>query len=160
MLAYVFWHRPRSGVEPAAYEQAQRGFHARLGVRSASFRVAALPFGDSGAGYEDWYLVEDWHGLGELNAAAVDSQRRPHHDLAAAMAGSGWGGIYALLRGEFSPPEQASWVEKPGWEAVDDFVAAHNATSVWQRQMVLGPAPELCIGAPGGGSRAQIWPPG
>ncbi len=158
MLAYVFWHQPRPGADLGAYEQAQRGFHARLGVRSASFRLDSLPFGDNAAGYEDWYLVEDWHGLGELNAAAVDPPRRPHHDLAAALAGAGWGGIYALLRGEFAPPEQASWIEKPPGEAVEDFVAAHNAASIWRRQMVLGPAPEACLSSPGGGSRTQIWP--
>jgi hypothetical protein len=157
MLAYVFWHRPRLAVDRDAYEGAQRKFHARLEVPSASFRVDPLPFGDGGAGYEDWYLVEDWHGLGELNAAAVDARRRPHHDLAAAMAGAGWGGIYALLRGEFSPPARVSWVDRPAGEAVDDFVAAHNATAIWQRQMVLGPAPELCLSEPGG-ARLRIWP--
>jgi hypothetical protein len=71
-LAYVFWHRPREDVDPAGYEDSLRAFHATLDLPSASFRLEALPFDERG-GYEDWYLVEDWARLGELNAAAVDA---------------------------------------------------------------------------------------
>jgi hypothetical protein len=40
MLAYVFWHQPRRGVDLAAYEDAQRAFHSSLEAPTASFRVA------------------------------------------------------------------------------------------------------------------------
>jgi hypothetical protein len=117
------------------YEARLRAFHSSLaGVESASFRVDALPFGDCLAGYEDWYLVEDWAALGELNAIAVDSTHRAPHDAAAAEAGQGWGGVYALVHGEPEPPAAARWSDQqPG-----------AVGAMWQRQMVLGPAPEYC----------------
>jgi len=156
MLAYLFWHQPQPGVDRDAYEDAQRAFHARLEASSASFRLDALPFREA-EGYEDWYLVDDWRGLGELNAAAVDAGRRADHDLAASMSGRGWGGVYQLLRGPVSPPQEASWIEKPRGESLERFLSAIEAEAIWQRQMVLGPAPEFCIGA-GGGKRTPIWP--
>lgn len=115
MLAYLFWHRPRPGADPGAYEEAQRRFHRQLEGESACFRVSALPFG-GGGGYEDWYLVGDWAELGELNERAVDERRRPSHDGAALMAREGWGGIYSLVRGEPSIPLGAEWIEKPRGE--------------------------------------------
>jgi hypothetical protein len=138
VLAYVFWHRPRRDVEVEEYEAALRGFHASLaGVPSATFRLEALPFGDRGGGYEDWYLVEDWTALGELNATAVDVVHRPPHDAAARSAGEGWGGVYRLVRGVAEPPAGARWVDR---------APEHGAeVAMWQRQMVLGPAPELCV---------------
>lgn len=152
MLAYLFWHRPRAGVEAGEYEAAQRGFHARLESPSACFAVAELPFagGAEGAAYEDWYLVDDWAALGALNAAAVDARRRPEHDRAAALAGDGWGGVYALARGEAAIPAAVRWLEKPRGQALDSFVAdLGGAPAVWQRQLVLGPAPEVCVAASG-----------
>lgn len=147
MLAYVFWHRPRVGVEVDAYEQAQRGFHASLGVESACFRLEALPFGDRGAGYEDWYLVEDWTALGELNVAAVDAVRRADHDAAAALAGEGWAGVFALVNGPAAIPGGTEWGDKP---------PGSDAAAAWRRQMVLGPAPEFCLATPASAGRARI----
>lgn len=159
MLAYVFWHRPAPAVEPEEYEQAQRRFHAEIGVPSACFGLAELPFkpGGDGGGYEDWYLVEDWAALGELNEAAVDGQRRPSHDRAAGLVGRGWAGVYRLLRGAPRPPEEARWLEKPVGVPVPDLVGGASAeAAVWQRQMVLGPAPELCVGEPGPVTRRRV----
>lgn len=145
MLAYLFWHRPRPGVEREEYEQAQRQFQALLEVESACFRVEQLPFGD-GAGYEDWYLVEDWQALGELNAAAVDARRKGGHDRAAGMVAEGWGGIYASVRGPAAIPTAARWLYKPRGKSTTDFLAGFDSSiPVWQRQMVLGPAPEFCV---------------
>ncbi len=157
MLAYVFWHQPQPGVDRDGYEEAQRAFHARLEQRSACFRIALLPFGKGGEAYEDWYLVEDWQGLGELNLAAVDAARRPHHDHAAGMAGSGWGGVYALLRGPQEPPEEVAWTAKPRGQPTGDFLASLDAPAVWRRELVLGPAPEFCASRPGS-ARTRIWP--
>jgi len=143
MLAYLFWHRPREGIDVTTYEDAQRAFHAALGIESACFRVAALPFSKR-SGYEDWYLVEDWAGLGELNARAVDSVHAAAHGQAAALAGAGWGGLYELVRGEPAIPDGVEWLDKPLGEPSEGFVASLPHPAVWRRQLVLGPAPELC----------------
>jgi hypothetical protein len=156
MLAYVFWHRPDAGADAAAYEEAQRGFHASLQVPSASFRLAGLPFARGKSGYEDWYLVRDWRGLGELNEAAVDAARSPHHDRAAAMASAGWGAVYSLVRGEATIPRGAEWLDKPRGEPSEDFIAALPHEAVWRRQLVLGPAPEFCGSRPGSDARKPI----
>jgi hypothetical protein len=156
LLAYLFWHRPAAGVDRAEYEEAQRRFHAAIGVPSGCFRLAQLPFaaeGDGG-GYEDWYLVDGWAALGELNEAAVDAGRRPSHDAAASLVGNGWAGVYRLLQGPPEPPEEARWLFKRPGEATADLLAA--AAPVWQRQMVLGPAPEFCLGAGGEVTRLRV----
>ncbi len=154
MLAYLFWHRPGTGVDAGAYEEAQRGFHARIESASACFHVAELPF-DERPGYEDWYLVDDWAGLGRLNAAAVDAGRRAEHDAAAALVGEGWGGVYAIVRGAAEIPAAASWRHKPRGQGLDAVLADAGDAAVWQRQMVLGPAPELCVAA-GGPRRRRV----
>jgi hypothetical protein len=155
VLAYLFWHRPRAGVDTDAYEEAQRAFHAEIETPSACFHVAQLPF-DEGDGYEDWYLVDDWQGLGVLNAAAVDARRRAHHDLAASMVGRGWGGLYASIAGPEAIPEEASWVAKRPGKPLEEILSPVAATTpVWRRQLVLGPAPEICVGA-GEATRRRI----
>jgi hypothetical protein len=156
VLAYLFWHRPAPGVDLAKYEAAHRAFHRALGSASAAFRLAELPF-EGGAGYEDWYLVDDWAGLGALNAAAVEGRRRSDHDRIAAIAGSGWGAVYTLLRGEESIPTEARWLDKPRSDSYEDFVASLPETTIWQRQLTLGPAPEFCLAEASTSSR-EILP--
>ncbi len=146
-LAYVFWHRPAAGVEPSEYEVRLCAFHERLPYPSAAFRLDRLPFGEAGCGYEDWYLVEGWAALGELSARAVDARRRLPHDEVAAMAGEGWGGVYGLVRGDPAPPAgSARWLDKPRGIAYESFLAELHAPCVWLRQLVLGPASEVCAG--------------
>ena len=153
--------RHSSGVGPGkSFEDAQRAFHSSLETASASFRVAALPFGEAESGYEDWYLVEDWEGLGELNRIAVDSARLPAHDHAAAQSASGWGGVYSLARGAASIPDGVDWLQKPRGESSESFIASLPGTTVWQRQMVLGPGPEFCAAVPTSNGRERIWPSG
>ncbi len=154
MLAYLFWHQPRPGIDADEYEAAQREFHARVSSPSACFHVAELPFADE-PGYEDWYLVGGWAGLGALNAAAVDAVRAAHHDRAAALVDAGWGGVYALVRGEPAIPESASWRHKPPGRELEAVLADAGGAPVWRRQMVLGPAPELCLAA-GGPARRRV----
>jgi hypothetical protein len=158
MLAYVFWHRLRPGTGLAPYEEAQWAFHSSLEMTSASFRVAELPFGAGESGYEDWYLVEGWEGLGDLNRRAVDSTRQPHHDLAASQSADGWGAVYSLVRGPASIPDGADWLHKPRGKASEDFIASLPGITVWQRQMALGPGPEFCVAAPPSDTREKIWP--
>lgn len=149
MLAYVFWHRPRGDADVARYETALSEFHDSLANASACFRLDALPFGDRDPGYEDWYLVDDWAALGELNAAAVDEHHRGRHDAAADLAVHGWGGVYALVGGPAEPPAATRWQD----DRPDDAGAA-----VWQRQMVLGPAPEYCVAGGDPAGRVPIAP--
>ena len=144
MLAYVFWHRPRVGVPAADYERCLGAFHSRLAAPSASFRVSSLPFAEGG-GYEDWYLVEGWADLGDLNARATSGLLRDPHDAVAEVADEGWGGVYTLVRGDRRPPLRTRWVSKPAGESYEVFLDMVQAPTVWQRQMVLGPAPEFCV---------------
>ena len=171
MLAYVFWHRPREDSAREAYEQAELAFHHSLararpaGLRgTAVFRVAELPWlaqspsAAAEAGYEDWYLVEDYTALGILNEAAVSHGHRTVHDDVARRFGSGAGGLYGLVEGELGPGVDsigessiAVWVARtPGVqrrglsELLGDGMAPAHA-SLWRRQLVFGPAPEFCL---------------
>jgi hypothetical protein len=157
VLAYLFWHRPGPDVDADGYEEAQRRFHAALETESACFRLAELPF-DPSPGYEDWYLVEDWGALGELNEAAVDGVRRPAHDRAASDTVAGWGGLYTLVRGPATAPDGAEWYDKPPLVPTKTFLAGLPETTIWRRELVLGPAPEFCVAVPGAGSRERVWP--
>jgi hypothetical protein len=170
VLAYVFWHVPERGVATADYEARLGAFHAALhGERppglalTATVALDAIPWLDGAAGYEDWYLVEDFAALGVLNAAAVSGTRREPHDAAAAGAHRGVAGLMAHLSGPLLPewPAWAAWLSKPAGTAYDAFHAAlwevlGNDASAWQRQMTLGPASEYCVVAPA--PRALPWP--
>lgn len=155
MLAYVFWHAPRSAVTASAYAASLGSFHAALAadppaglIASFTTRTARLPWLDAENAYEDWYLLTSSAGLDPLDLAAVDGRRRAAHDRASGEARIGMGGLYRLVRGAPIVPTTTGWYAKPqGWSYADfapvlDALAAAGAT-VWQRQMVLGPAPEF-----------------
>lgn len=156
-LAYVFWHRPRPGVAREDYERALVAFHAALRTPSAAFRLDRLPW-LARDGYEDWYLVDGWAGLGMLNEAAVTGPRQAPHDAAAALAGEGWAGVYALMRGTAAPPDAVRWATKPAGEPYQAFLRREPAGSVWQRQMTLGPAPEFALAGGGPAGRRRLTP--
>jgi hypothetical protein len=141
MLAYVFWHRPRDGVATDEYLAALTAFHERIGVPSWFSALQRPPWGEDAGWYEDWYLVEDWNGLGRLNEAAVGGPRKAPHDEAAALAGGGAAGIYRLRAGRPERPGWAGWLTKPA-------EVSGPGVSLWQRQMVLGPTPEFVVLAP------------
>lgn len=160
MLAYVFWHWPRADLAAAAYERAQRAFHAALQAapppgfaRSTSAAVRGLPWAAAGAhAYEDWYLLREPTALDALNTAAITASRAAPHDAAAALAAGGTAGLYRLRAGE-SPaaPRHAAWFAKPdgmSYAALDAAImetrARHDA-ALWMRYMVLGPGPEFCL---------------
>jgi hypothetical protein len=159
VLAYVFWHTPSPGGDATTYEEALRGFHQALGghapggfVGSTSHAIADAPW-MHGPGYEDWYLVEDWAALGALNEAAVDARRRAPHDEVAAGVAGGSGAVYLLRAGRPSQDttEEALWLEKPGGVTYGSFrerlemLVAGGVGGIWERQLVLGPAPEYCV---------------
>jgi hypothetical protein len=158
VLAYIFWHQPKADIDMAAYEAAQRAFHEKLGVSSACFRLARLPFAQHG-GYEDWYVVDGWAELGVLNDAAVNAVRRVDHDRAADLAARGWGSVYELVRGATQIPTGVRWCDKNHGRPTDEFLASQDADAIWRRQLVLGPAPEFCLSAPDSDDRVAVWSP-
>jgi hypothetical protein len=160
MLAYLFWHRPRAGVSGGTYERRLIDFHAGLGaagVTSAAFRLERLPFAPAG-GYEDWYLAEDWAAIGALADTATGSADAPSHDAVAEISGESWGAVYALVRGTVRPPDGARWLEKPRGEPLESVLHRDPAESLWRRQLVLGPAAELCLGGQASTGRERVWP--
>jgi len=159
MLAYLFWHQAATDAPREAYEERLVSLHEaleRAGARSATFRLQELPF-RAQAGYEDWYLVEDWAALGTLNETAV-SETAAAHRAVAELVGPGWGGVYAQLSGDPEPPLALRWAQKPRGESTDSFLARESPASAWQRQLVLGPAPEFCFGGGSASGRDRLWP--
>jgi hypothetical protein len=160
VLAYLFWHGPFRSEKIDEYERRLIEFHEALQgvvVRSAAFRLERLPFSHR-PGYEDWYLIEDWAALGELNDAAVSGTRRLPHDAVARLAREGWGGVYRLTRGSSEAPEGGRWVSKSRDESYESFLHDQRAETVWQRQLVLGPAPEFFLSAEPSEARLRMWP--
>lgn len=158
MLAYVFWHWPRPDLDPARYLDALVAFHRALaadppaGFRGSRIReVTGAPWLPAERALEDWYLVDDFAALGALEQAAISGRRQEPHDGAARLALGGTGGLYGLVReGAGETAEEASWFGKPNALPYPRFLAAVPAGELWQRRLVLGPAPEFCLvgGAP------------
>jgi hypothetical protein len=175
MLAYVFWHVAAAEVDTADYEARLADFHAALRADAppgleltATFALDAVPWLGGAAGYEDWYLIDDFAALGALNAAAVSGSRQAPHDAAAAAAHTGVAGIMGHIAGPLLPerPGWAAWLAKPAGTAYDAFhaklwEALGNDACAWQRQMTLGPATEYCVLGPAEHPLpwpAQAWP--
>jgi hypothetical protein len=166
VLAYTFWHQPRPEVDRDEYEAGMQRFHQRLAavpisgfVDSWTLRVPDLPW-LPGGGYEDWYLVDDFAALGRLGEHAVDNARAESHDVMARAVRNGAGGVYALLAGApTGTANQSGWA---GWFTKRDGIGYPQlrtsltkqlddgvVLAVWQRQLVLGPAPEFRVLAAG-----------
>jgi hypothetical protein len=177
MLAYLFWHRPYPTTTVKQYEEALLRFQHQLGQQgppgfrgSASFRVEALPWLGNRPGYEDWCLLDGSWALDPLNSFAVAGPVTPAHDAAAAQMEEGYGGLYALVWGEPVLPERSSavWLTRPRgiqWRPVLDAMRQQvPQTTLWRRQMVLGPGkefalivpPDLNVAAPAGWSALAI----
>ena len=88
-----------------------------------------------------------------LEKAAVSRGHAGAHDTAARAMGAGAGAVYRLLEGtaNLADMHTAVWVTRPlGADAPqiadlleDGFDPARSA--LFQRSLVLGPAPELCL---------------
>jgi len=154
LLAYVFFHRPASGVETPAYEAALQKFHASLAAGPPSGFVSSSTY-RVGGGYADWYLVESSAALDQLNEAAVNGARSTDHDAVAHMSADGAGKLLALVSGRarnepgfeirFSKPAGMTYPElyarlKPWTDRAE--------LTLWRRMMVLGPPPEFCLTGP------------
>lgn len=157
MLAYVFWHWPYPDADVAAYESAERDFHAALAqaapdgfLRSAAFRVdGEAPWLAGTPAYSDWYLVQNSAALDPLNTAAVAGVcEEPHQRLTRGMA-AGAGGLHQLRSGELNLADvrHATWLVKPRDMPYATFYQqlAPAPGSLWRRQMVLGPTPEFVV---------------
>ena len=151
MLAYVFSHRPASGVNIGTYEESLRQFHAALANAAPSGFISSCTF-RTGDAYCDWYMVENSAALDGLNMAAVSGARAPAHDTAARMAADGAGKLLTLHAGEYSQgPGFEVRFAKPAGMAYKDLYALLQTwtgapgTSLWRRMMVLGPPPEFAI---------------
>jgi hypothetical protein len=185
LLAYIFWHWPREGIGAERYERGLIRFHETLAtvdlegfLGSATFRVDGAPWvGPQSHGYEDWYLLEGSFALDPLNEVAVSGARREPHDTAAHASAGGAGGLYRIRSGDPEAAESgfATWLTKQRGTGYEEFYArlepwtSGPETSLWRRQMVLGPAPEFCVLArerpefpadldPVSVERALIWP--
>jgi hypothetical protein len=171
VLAYLSWHRPAVGVDQTAYERALVQFHHSLahkppsGFRgSATFRAAELPWlppepdpaPGGGAGYEDWYLLDDWAAVGVLEEAAVSRGHFSAHDKIASLAGRTAGAVYRLVEGHprLLATPVAVWVAPSRGRAHPSLGALlgdgmdPTAGSLWRRCLALGSAPEFCLLAP------------
>lgn len=160
-LAYVFWHKPRAGTPQRDYEERLLAFHRSLKahppqglVDALSFRGEALPWVKRrSAAYEDWYIVRDFQSLGVLNEAAVSAANRRPHDEIAQDSTVVAGGLYRRRSGDLRLQDAlfATWVRKPARTAYEEFfgglskLVGDRRSDLWQRQMVLGPAPEFCV---------------
>jgi hypothetical protein len=170
VLAYLSWHRPALAGDPSAYERALVQFHHSLARRppsgfrgSATFRTAELPWlpeqepaPGGGAGYEDWYLLDDWAAVGVLEEAAVSTGHFSAHEKLASLSGPLRGAVYRLVEGhpELLETRLAVWVE-PARDHADPSLAAllgdgmdRAGGGLWRRSLGLGPAPELCLLVP------------
>jgi hypothetical protein len=137
-LAYVFWHWP---AQREGYEERIQAFHAALESKdTATFKLERAPFDDAEPPFEDWYPVPDWTAVGELNARAVGGPRKAPHDAVAQMSRKGTGAIYKQIWGELPLRE----VEFAAWTPHRPEPRHWHAT-IWQRQLVLGPAPEYAV---------------
>jgi len=156
-------HRPPVGLLASAAFRVQRppwlahGEQPGDGVAQPAGAGQALAAAQS---YEDWYLLEDYAALGVLNEAAVGRGHERAHDAVARRFGAGAGALYGLIEGAagaraLAASALAVWIVRaPGGgaasrrrgldELLGDGMDAAGA-SLWRRQLVLGPGPELCL---------------
>ena len=160
MLAYIFWHWPQPAVDNQAYISKLATFHETLNANkpegfhhSTVFLInGASWLGTQGSAFEDWYLLDDSAALDRLNLAAVTGKCEQPHHLVAKDAADGTAGLYRLRIGpaDLSNKRSAVWFSKPADLSYKDFFErieseCSEQTSLWQRQMTLGPTTEFCL---------------
>ena len=133
----------------ALSKSALAGF--RGSVVSRIDNATWLPLGSES--YEEWYLVDGSDILDPLNEVAVSNSRKEPHDDAAHMATDMRAGLYKLRLGEESSVDGRciTWLSKPKGTDYEQFydqiskVMTNSESSLWRRQMVLGPTSEFCV---------------
>ena len=161
MLAYVFWHRRMSSVQRDSYEEKLIRYHTILDKSGLSgfkgsliSRISGAPWmPDDSEAYEEWYLIDGSRVLDDLNEVAVTGSRKEPHDDVAHLARDLRAGLYQLKIGEASSVSGnlITWVSKPSgttYKRFYDEISSYlgdDKTSLWRRQMILGPTQEFCI---------------
>jgi hypothetical protein len=161
MLAYVFWHWPRTDVDGATYVDHLSQFHLTLAAnkpsgfqRSLVFRIRSANWlSTQGEAYEEWYLLDDSAAMDRLNEAAVSGQCEEPHNRVAKEAADGVGGLYRLRVGQenLAAAKFAVWLGKPNGVSYREFYSALEPltsqphVALWGRQMTLGPTTEFCL---------------
>jgi len=164
MLAYVFWHWRYPHIEKLSYQQLLIDFHTALRAQkpvgfdySTVFQVEHVPWlSMAGEAYEEWYILENSAALDALNEAAITGLcREPHHQVARSAAG-GTAGLYRLRASSgITTAHVALWFAKPAGMSYETLYQTlqpqikQSPGTLWERQMVLGPAPEFCLQTPG-----------
>lgn len=161
MLAYILWHWPFPQVSTEDYESGLGQFHQSLSETTISgfkqsivFRNRGTPWiGEGERGYEDWYFIAGTAAMDFLNEAAVSAARKAPHDNTAHAAAGAAGGLYQFQQGspDFAGYRYVSWLAKPRSTGYDKFYddmrrwTGQPKVSLWRRQMVLGPTPEIAL---------------
>jgi hypothetical protein len=160
VIAYVFWHWPRAGVDSESYEKQLRTFHRSLRAtpppgfrRSSVRRLSGASWTPDGTVYEDWYLLDDTGALAVLGAGALSGSAGHAHDAVAGLAAGGTAGLYQPIRdaGSSGNGAIALWFTKPENMMYDALSASleqiegGSVGTLWRRMLVLGPTPEFCL---------------
>lgn len=166
MIAYLFWHVPRAGVDEAQYaaklarfqEELEQvgGSVSGLDADPAAFRVDDVAWINAGRTvYVDLYLMSDSSKMDVLNGAAVKDGMAAAHGEIAALYGSGAGSLYGVRTGTVDPVQakHAYWFSKPAGMSYAELDLAlapsvDLGAAVLRRMMVLGPSPEFCLLSP------------
>ncbi|MBY0505507.1 MAG: hypothetical protein K2X03_16460 [Bryobacteraceae bacterium] len=164
MIAYLFWHTPRAGVDEAQYAAKLIHFHEELEqLGSGSTGLALDPVAYSlpevpwipvnRSVYLDVYAMDSTSRMETLNSAAVSGPMLQPHQEIAALYGSGAGSLYDVRAGQLGPATDSYWFAKPQGMTYAELDALLNplitpGVALLRRLMVLGPSPEFCLLSP------------
>ena len=149
--------RPAGMLGSVVYRVAGLPWPERREPAAGGMRAApvfpAVPRLHAPVGYEDWYLVEDFASIGVLNEAAVGRGHKTSHNEVARLNGAGTAGIFQLLEGSAAAMGERGvsvWVAREPGSARPEVAGllvdgAAGRAALWQRQLVLGPAPEFTL---------------
>src|SRR5262245_22057982 len=166
MLAYVFWHWPKTSVDLKDYIQKLADFHASLArhapegfSHSLVVEMSRPPWlNTESVAFEDWYLVKDSAALDKLNFAAVSGENKLPHNKVAFDAAGGTAGLYRLREGDIdslASARVATWFSKTSGVTYDTLnvelnqLCSQSGVGLWCRQMTLGPTTEFCLRSEG-----------
>lgn len=160
MLAYVFWHVPKSTAVQSEYEARLKAFHQALRIQppkglitSISAHLLSIPWLDDDAGYEDWYILTDSAALDVLEKQSVTGPLEQSHHAIASQAAKGVAGLYKPIDDDITAFSSATsvWFSKPeGVSYASLFsrlkkIEPNIPSFLWQRKLTLGPTPEFCL---------------
>ncbi|MBL8230611.1 MAG: hypothetical protein JNL98_19120 [Bryobacterales bacterium] len=161
MIAYIFWHVPRAGVDDAIYTARLARFQEELeqagpnvtglSAEPASFRLDDVAWIAAGRSvYLDLYVMDGTAQMEILNTAAVSGDCKLPHDAVAELYGKGAGSLYQIRAGAIpANPQHSYWFAKPSgmtYAELDQLLAPLlTDAALLRRMMVLGPSPEFCI---------------